>query len=96
MFGTEYGIIYLIFNFFIMLLGIISHFAKKKIKGQTVADFKNYFNTHFKDTVITVIAGIVLFGSLAATGGLGWIASFTAGYTSDSLFNRNVIDDNEE
>ena len=95
MFGTEYGFIYIAFNFIIMILGIISHFAKKKIKGQTLADFTNYFNTHFKDTVITVIAGIVLFGSLAATGGLGWIASFTAGYTSDSLFNKNAIDDKD-
>lgn len=88
MFGTEYTIWYMLLNLLIMLIGVIAHFFKKKIKGETIADIKAYFKNHFKNTALAFISAIVLFISLAATGGLGAIASFTAGYASDSLFNR--------
>jgi hypothetical protein len=88
MFG-EYTFWYVLMNFFIMLFGVTAHFAKKKIKGETLADIKTYFKSHFKETVVTVIAAIVAFGSLVATGGLGWIASFTVGFAADSLFNKS-------
>ena len=87
MFG-EYTILYVLGNFFVMLLGVFVHFAKRKIKGETIDDIKNYFKSHFKNTVITFIAGIVGFASLVATAGLGWVASFLLGYTADSLFNK--------
>jgi hypothetical protein len=89
MFG-EYTIWYVLLNFIIMVLGIVAHFAKKKIKGETIADIKSYFKTHFKETVVTCIAGIVGFGSLVASGGLGWVASFLLGYTADSIFNKSA------
>lgn len=88
MFG-EYTILYVLMNFFIMLFGVIAHFAKKKIRGETVADIKEYFRTHFKETIVTIIAAVVTFGSLVATGGLGWVASFTVGFAADSLFNKS-------
>lgn len=88
MFGTEYSFLELFLNFFILFLGVISHFFKKKIKGETLSDVKDYFRSHFNNTVTTIIASIVLFGSLVATGGIGIIASFTAGYACDSLFNK--------
>jgi len=89
MFG-EYTIWYVLLNFIIMFLGVVAHFAKKKIRGETVADIKEYFKTHFKETIVTVIAAIVTFGSLVATSGLGWIASFTVGFAADSIFNKSV------
>jgi len=88
MFG-EYTYWYVLLNFIIMLCGVIAHFAKKKIKGETIDDIINYFKLHFKETVITIIAGVVGFGSMVASGGLGWIASFLLGYTADSIFNKS-------
>lgn len=85
----EYTILFVIGNFIVMLLGVISHFAKKKIKGESLDDVINYFKSHFKNTVITLIAGIVAFAGLIASSGLGWVASFLLGYTCDSMFNRS-------
>ena len=87
MFG-EYTVLFVIGNFIVMLLGVFVHFAKRKIKGETIDDIKNYFKSHFKNTIITFVAGIVGFASLVATGGLAWVASFLLGYTADSLFNK--------
>jgi len=89
MFG-EYTFWYVLLNFFIMLLGVISHFAKRKIKGETLADIKTYFKTHLKESVVTVIAAIVAFGALVASGGLGWVASFGVGFAADSIFNKSA------
>ena len=89
MFG-EYTILYVLGNFIVMLLGVLAHFTKKKIKGETLADIKTYFKTHFKETVTTFIAAIVVFISAVATGGLSWIGSFTMGYAADSVFNKSA------
>ena len=89
MFG-EYTFWYVLLNFVIMLFGVIAHFAKKKIKGETLADIKTYFKTHLKDSVVTVIAAIVAFGALVATGGLGWVGSFGVGFAADSIFNKSA------
>ena len=86
----DYTFGFIVLNFFMMFFGIIAHFLKKKIKGETLDDIKKYFKNNFKSTVATVIAAIVLFSSLIGTGGLGFIASFTAGYACDSLFNRGT------
>ena len=85
----EYTVLTLIGYFVILLLGIVCHFLKKKITGQTLADIKSYFRNNFKTTVTTFIAAIVLFASLIYTGGLSVIAVFTAGYACDSVFNRD-------
>ena len=74
--------------FVIMVLGVISHFFKKKIKGETVADIKAYFHSHFKETVVTLIAAVIGFASLIATDGMSVIAAFTVGFAAESLFNK--------
>lgn len=91
MFG-EYTFLYVLLNFVVMLLGVFSHFAKKKIKGQTIDDIKTYFKTHFKNTAVTFIAAIVAFCGIVATNGIGYVASFLVGYTADSVFNKSVGD----
>jgi len=88
MFGTTYTLGYLILTFVILVLGIITHFLKKKIQGENLDDIVTYFKSHFKNTVATIIAACVAYGSLVATTGLSIIASFTIGYAADSLFNR--------
>ncbi len=85
----EYSILSLVGYFFVLCFGIICHFLKKKIKGETLADIKSYFRNNFKTTVTTVIAGIVVFAGLVATGGLSIIGVFTSGYAADSVFNRD-------
>jgi len=78
------------FLYFIVLwLGVLSHFLKKKILGETFADIKQYFSSHFKNTLVTCISAIVLYASLIATGGLSVVGVFTAGYTVDSLCNKS-------
>ncbi len=84
----EYTIWYIILNFVLTIFGVIAHFLKKKIKGESVDDIINYFKSHFKNTLTTLIAVVVAFVSLAAAGGLGWTASFLLGYTADSMFNK--------
>ncbi|MGD9697609.1 hypothetical protein [Acinetobacter sp.] len=74
------------------LLGVLTHFLKKKVKGQTKADIKLYFNSHFNDTLIMVIAALVMFGSAAAASELGITSAFLIGYTADSLFNKTAED----
>ena len=50
--------------FFVLILGVLAHFFKKKVKGETLADIKSYFKNNFKTTVTTVIAAVILFAGL--------------------------------
>jgi Ca2+-dependent lipid-binding protein len=77
---------------FLMILGVLTHFAKKKVKGETLADFKTYFMTHFKSSIITFVGAGVSFAILYQTGELSVASAFFAGYSVDSLFNRNLAD----
>jgi len=72
----------------ICAMGVIAHFFKKKIKGETLADIKLYFRSHFKETATMVLAALVGFIALVATNDLGIISAFTVGYSADSLFNK--------
>ena len=74
--------------FLVLILGVLSHFFKKKVKGETLADIKQYFKSNFKSTIATLIASIVLYSALLAAGDLGIFPMFFAGYTADSIFNR--------
>jgi len=72
----------------ICALGVLSHFLKKKVKGETMADIKLYFRSHLRETITMVIAAMVGFIALKSTGDLGVLSAFTAGYSADSLFNK--------
>jgi len=74
--------------FVILLIGVVAHFFKKQITGETLADIKFYFSSHFKSTITTFIAASVLYASLIATGTMGILPVFFAGYTADSLFGK--------
>lgn len=85
----EVSVLGIVGYFFILCLGVLAHFFKKKIKGETFADIKSYFKNNFKTTVTTVIAAIVLFIGLIYSGGLSILGVFTAGYACDSAFNKD-------
>ena len=77
------------FYFIVTLFGVFAHFAKKKIKGQTLDSVKTYFKSNFKSTMIMFGSAVILFASAIAAGGLNIITAATIGYTADSLYNEN-------
>lgn len=80
--------------FLVALIGMFTHFARKKMKGETVTEVKNYFRTHFRSTLLALAGTIVGFILLVSTDSLNLIAAFLAGFTCDSAFNK--WDDKEE
>lgn len=74
--------------FLVGLLGVLAHFFKQKIKGQTVLEVKQWFTSHFKDTVLSLLLYVASFALLMETGQMGFFAAFSAGYMCDSIFSR--------
>jgi len=74
------------------LLGMLIHFMKKDIKGETTTEIRDYFRDHFKDTfiatVVTII-GVLSYKFQLATGQFADVVTvFGLGYTFDSMFNK--------
>ena len=68
--------------------GLICHFLKKKIKGETVTEIKLYFHDNIKSTLlafITVAVGIY-FSTDYIT--LTYAEAFGIGYMVDSILNK--------
>lgn len=68
--------------------GLICHFLKKKIKGETVTEIKTYFHDNIKSTLlalITVAVGIYFLNDYAA---LTYAEAFGIGYMVDSILNK--------
>lgn len=80
------------FLYAVSLLGMIVHFLKKNIVGETTTEIKDYFRDHFKSTFIAFIAtslGFVVYMFTLATGqNADFLAVFAAGYVCDSIFNK--------
>ena len=76
----------------IALLGMFSHFLKKKVRGESITAIKKYFKDHFKSTALAFISTSVGFAAymlLLQTGLPADIfAVFGIGFMSDSMFNR--------
>lgn len=74
------------------LLGMLIHFFKKQIKGETVSEITDYFKVHFKSTfiaVVTTLIGVLAYKFTLATGQAADIVTvFGIGYTFDSIFNK--------
>jgi len=76
----------------VSLLGMLMHFFKKQIKGETFVEIKSYFSTHLKSTIVAFISTTVAF--LGYYFGLSSgtisdiVAIFGLGYTFDSMFNK--------
>lgn len=76
----------------IAIVGMLMHFFKKQIKGETITEIAGYFSDHFKSTVIAFVAttvGFLGYYFLLASGQESDIfAVFGVGYMADSFFNR--------
>jgi hypothetical protein len=76
----------------IALLGMISHFMKKQIKGETLTEITSYFKDHFKSTFIalvsTVISTFAYITTLKTGSVVDIIVVFQIGYMCDSAFNK--------
>lgn len=74
------------------LLGMLIHFFKKQIKGETLTEITGYFSNHFKSTfiaVVTTLIGVLAYKFTLATGQAADIVTvFGIGYTFDSIFNK--------
>jgi hypothetical protein len=74
------------------LMGMLMHFMKKNIKGETLTDIRNYFKDNFKSTFVAFVATVVgtlgLYFTLSTGQVLDVISAFGCGYTFDSLFNK--------
>ncbi len=77
---------------FIAILGMFTHFLKKKIKGETLTEIKDYFSNNLKSTFIafvaTMIATVVAYFTMASKQPIDIAAFFGIGYTFDSFFNK--------
>lgn len=78
--------IYLYFP--VALLGMLSHFLKKKIKGESITEIKSYFGDNVKSTVLALISTIIGFVILAKIGDVTVVSAFGMGFTFDSVFNK--------
>ena len=84
------------FLFLIGFLGMISHFLKKYAANQLdipaqnplVGMYKYFLGTDIVNTIMTVISYIVVFFIMYQMNEQGILASFSAGYMSNSLFNK--------
>jgi len=70
------------------IIGVLAHFLKRKIKGETLTDIVSYFRTHFKSTLLTLFGAVGGFFLLKEMGELGYFASFSIGYMADSVLNK--------
>ena len=78
--------------YLVALSGMILHFFKKQIKGESILEIADYFRLHFKSTVVAFMAtsvGFLSYYFLLASGQKADIFScFAIGYMFDSVFNK--------
>lgn len=78
--------------YMIAILGMITHFLKKKIRGESFVNIRNYFKNHVKSTLIAIIATTIGFVAYANTftvdGVKDVLIVFGLGYMFDSFFNK--------
>jgi len=79
-------------QFGIAFLGMIVHFLKKKVKGESFTAIKAYFKDNPKSTIIAFIATLVgvaaYYTQLATNTNADLLAVFMIGYSVDSALNR--------
>ncbi len=83
------------FLYGIALLGMFSHFLKKKVRGESPTEVLGYFKDNFKSTILALIATSVSFLAYYfevineyPDGFYDVITIFGLGYLNDSLFNK--------
>lgn len=78
--------------FGVSFLGMITHFFKKQIKGETPKEIMLFFHDHVKSTItalITVFIATAAYYLTLATGQTAdLVNTFTLGYMFDSMLNK--------
>ena len=80
------------------LFGMLMHFAKLKIKGQTFQDWVSYYKEHFSDTFLgigTMTTGVLtMWATLPPIEGTAWVGAVVGavgvGWMGDSAFTSKV------
>ena len=79
-------------QFAIAFLGMIVHFLKKKIKGESFTAITGYLKDNPKSTIIafiTTLVGVAAYYTQLGTGSnADLLAVFMIGYSVDSALNR--------
>lgn len=74
------------------LLGMLMHFFKQKIQGETITAITGYFRDNFKSTFVAVVSTVVAVTATYFTLGTGQpidiMAVFGVGFTCDNIFNK--------
>jgi hypothetical protein len=79
--------------YIVALLGMVTHFLKKNIKGETPTEILGYFKDNFKSTLIALILTSVMFFGyyelfVIDSDFKDVMVIFLIGYTFDSAFNK--------
>jgi hypothetical protein len=72
------------------MLGLMLHFLKKKIKTESFIEVRQYFTTHRVSTLVSVLSSLVVLYIFDAMGQLNVVAAIMAGYSADSLLQKQV------
>ena len=79
-------------QFGIAFLGMLVHFLKKKVKGESFTAITGYFKDNPKSTIIAFVAtlvGVAAYYTQLGTGSnADLLAVFMIGYSVDSALNR--------
>lgn len=74
------------------LMGMMIHFMRQKIKGETLTEITAYFSDNFKSTFIAVVSTMIsvatTYFTLATGQPIDLLTVFGLGYMSDSFFNK--------
>lgn len=83
--------------FIIALLGMFTHYLKKKVKGESLTEIKDYFRDHLKSTFIALVSTSITYVAYMFTLATGQpadvITIFGLGYMCDSFFNKYETND---
>lgn len=78
--------------FAIAVLGMFSHFLKKKVKGESLTEIKEYFKDNIKSTFLALVTTAISYVAYQLTLATGMPADvltvFGLGYMCDSFFNK--------
>jgi hypothetical protein len=76
----------------IALIGMLMHFFKQKIKGETITEIRDYFRSNVKSTFVAIVSTVVSVGAyyfaLATEMPADIVTVFGLGYMCDSFFNK--------
>lgn len=74
--------------FALAFLGMLGHYLKRRVKGETFSDVRGYFVNHARESILSLIGLVIGFLAAYSTETLNMVSAPLIGYTADSIFNR--------